>query len=104
MAEAENNYYRILDLPRDATVEEVKAAHRALVRELHPDRTPDDPDAEQRFMRVQQAYEVLSDPEARERYDKGQIDSDDDNYNIEEEVENADLDTIMSAVFGKRRS
>jgi len=63
--------YAVLGVSKDATAEELKKAHRKLVREYHPDRNPDDPSAEERFKEVQEAYDVLSDPEKRQAYDAG---------------------------------
>lgn len=62
--------YEVLDVPRDATAEDIKKSYRRLARESHPDANPDDPDAEARFKEVAAAYEVLSDPVKRERYDR----------------------------------
>ena len=62
------DYYVELNLSPSATLQEIKAAYRALARRFHPD-TSADPDAEERFYLVQQAYEVLSDPEKRQAYD-----------------------------------
>lgn len=69
MAE-QRDYYEVLDLPRDASDADVKKAYRRLARELHPDANPGDPSAEERFREAAIAYEVLSDPEKRARYDR----------------------------------
>jgi len=62
--------YKLLGLSRNASEEEIRKAHRKLVREYHPDTNPEDPQAEQRFKEIQQAYEVLSNPQKRREYDK----------------------------------
>ena len=61
-------YYEILGVAPDATPDEIRAAYRRLAKQYHPD-VNSDPDAGERFIAVQQAYETLSDPEARARYD-----------------------------------
>ena len=66
------DYYEILGVARDADQETIKKAFRKLARETHPDANPDDPSAEPRFREIAEAYEVLSDPTKRARYDRGE--------------------------------
>jgi molecular chaperone DnaJ len=65
-----NDYYAVLGVRRDADADEIKKAYRRLARELHPDVNPD-PETQERFKEITQAYEVLSDTEKRYRYDRG---------------------------------
>ena len=62
--------YKLLGVPRDATHDDIRKAHRELVRRYHPDANPGDYSNEEHFKEVQRAYEVLSDPEKRREYDK----------------------------------
>lgn len=67
--------YRVLNVPRDADGAAIKAAYRALAKSLHPDRNPGDARAERRFKEVTQAYQILSDPKQRAKFDRGEIDA-----------------------------
>lgn len=65
-----DDFYKLLGLSSAASQDDIQKAHRKLVRQEHPDANPEDPHAEKRFKQIQQAYEVLSDPEKRREYDK----------------------------------
>lgn len=62
--------YEVLGVARTATADEIKSAYRRLARRYHPDVNPDDPSAEEKFKEATNAYEVLSDPEKRARFDQ----------------------------------
>jgi molecular chaperone DnaJ len=63
--------YKILGVDKKASADEIKKAHRKLVRQYHPDRNPGDEKAEARFKEIQAAYDVLGDAEKRKQYDRG---------------------------------
>jgi curved DNA-binding protein len=65
-----HDYYKILGVPRDASAADIKNAYRKLAMQFHPDRNPGDKKAEERFKEINEAYQVLSDPKKRERYDQ----------------------------------
>ena len=65
------DFYKVLGVEKKATQEEIKKAYRNLARQWHPDRNPDDARAEERFKEISEAYDILSDPEKRKKYDRG---------------------------------
>ena len=64
------DYYKILGLERNASEDEVRKAYRKLAMQYHPDRNPNDKQAEERFKEINEAYQVLNDPKKRAHYDK----------------------------------
>jgi curved DNA-binding protein len=64
------DYYKILGIDKTATLKDVKSAYRKLARKYHPDLHPDDKDAKKNFQLINEANEVLSDPEKRKKYDQ----------------------------------
>lgn len=90
------NYYEILGVERSATTEEIKKAFRRVARETHPDANPDDAGAETRFKLAAEAYEVLSNPERRQRYDRG------DTIDLSDLFRGVGgIDDLLRSVFGE---
>jgi molecular chaperone DnaJ len=89
------NYYELLGVGRDATSEEIKKAFRRIARATHPDANPGDPTADASFRQAAEAYEVLSDPDRRRRYDRG------DTIDLSDLFAGwGGLDDLLRSVFG----
>ncbi len=70
MSDKKRDYYEVLGVAKDATADQIKSAYRKLAMKYHPDRNPNDPTAKEKFTEISEAYEVLSNPEKRQRYDR----------------------------------
>ena len=70
MAENKRDYYEVLGLQKGASEEEIKKAYKKLARKYHPDMNPGDKTAEEKFKEINEANEVLSDPQKKARYDQ----------------------------------
>ena len=80
MAQEKRDYYEVLGVSKTATDEEIKKAYRKLALKYHPDYNPGDKTAEEKFKEINEAHEVLSDPEKRKRYDQFGFAGVDPNY------------------------
>ncbi len=67
---AKRDYYEILGVSREASQDEIKSAYRKMAMKYHPDKNPDNKEAEEKFKEAAEAYEVLGHPEKRQRYDR----------------------------------
>src|SRR3954468_5194083 len=70
---AQRDPYSVLGAERKASADAIKKASRKLARQYPPDRSPDDPKAEERFKEIQSAYDIVGDPDKRKQYDRGGI-------------------------------
>lgn len=102
MAE-KRDYYEVLGLSKGATPEEIKKAYRKLAMKYHPDYNPGDKTAEEKFKEINEANEILSDPEKRQRYDQYGFAGVDPNYGAGQGGYGAggvDLNDIFGDLFG----
>lgn len=103
---SKKDYYEILGVNREADEKEIKKAYRQKARKLHPDVNKDDPNAEENFKELSEAYEILSDPDKRARYDRyGHAGINDNDFNFEDFARGGfggfeDLSDIFDMFFG----
>jgi DnaJ-class molecular chaperone len=71
----DNDPYSVLGVAKNASQEEIRKAYRTLAKKLHPDLNPGNKECEEKFKQASAAYDVIGDPEKRQRYDKGEIDA-----------------------------
>lgn len=103
--------YSLLGLTREATAEEIKRTYRRLAKRLHPDLNPGNRAVEQQFKELSAAYELLSDPAQRARFDRGEIDGDGNERRRgfrtagrrTAEPESFSFDGLFSEIFGRGR-
>jgi len=89
------DYYKILGLEKTASSEEIKKAYRKLALKYHPDKNPDNKEAEEQFKKISEAYAVLSDAEKRKQYDSFGSDTFSQRYTQEDIFRNFDINQIL---------
>jgi molecular chaperone DnaJ len=94
------DYYEVLGLQKGADEKEIKKAYRRVAMKYHPDRNPDDPDAEEKFKEASEAYEVLSDAEKRQAYDQFGHDGINAQFGGAGAADFSNFGDIFSDVFG----
>ncbi|MHC4299893.1 MAG: molecular chaperone DnaJ [Planctomycetota bacterium] len=106
---AKRDYYEVLGVGRDASAEDIKRVYRRQAMKYHPDKNPDDKEAEAKFKECAEAYEVLSDPNKRQRYDQYGHDGlrgagmhDFSHMDVEDIFSMFGFDDIFGSMFGGR--
>ena len=104
----DKDYYKVLDVDKKATTDEIKKAYRKMALKFHPDKNPGNKEAEDKFKSVAEAYEVLSDPDKRAEYDqfgtakrKQGFDPRNVYSNFQQAYGFSDVNEIMSRFFGR---
>jgi DnaJ-class molecular chaperone len=91
------DYYSILEIPKSASAEEIKKAYRKMAMKHHPDRNGGD---DTQFKKIQEAYEILSDPNKKQQYDNPYTNQQQFGFNMN----HSDFDSIFSQIFGMRNN
>jgi molecular chaperone DnaJ len=97
---AKEDYYELLGVPRNASDSDIKKSFRRLAMKYHPDRNTENPDAEEKFKKIKEAYEILSDPKKRSAYDQFGHAGVDPSMGGGGGFHSADFSDIFSDVFG----
>ncbi|NJD05503.1 MAG: molecular chaperone DnaJ, partial [Methylococcaceae bacterium] len=97
---AKEDYYELLGVPRNASDSDIKKSFRRLAMKYHPDRNTGNPDAEEKFKKIKEAYEILADPKKRSAYDQFGHAGVDPSMGGGGHGFNADFSDIFSDVFG----
>ena len=92
---AKRDYYEVLDVPKNSSADDIKKSYRKKALEFHPDRNPNDKSAEEKFKEAAEAYDVLSDPDKRARYDRLGHAGVDGNYGAGGGFQGMDMDEIL---------
>ena len=95
------NYYQILGLKNTATFEEIKKVYRELAQKFHPDKNPNNKDAEERFKAIAEANEILSNPTKRAAYDQQLLDEKLRQEQIRQQNERAARSRVFEKAFGQ---
>lgn len=102
-----NNYYDILGVSQNATADDIKHAYKKLAKQYHPDRNPDNKEAEEKFKQINEAYEVLGDENKRKQYDMFGSTGGDGYDEFDESMMGnvfSHLENMFSSMFGKGRT
>lgn len=100
---AKRDYYEVLGVGREAGAEEIKRAYRNVAKQFHPDKNPGNKEAEERFKEACEAYEVLSDPDKKARYDRyghEGVRFGGNGFSYENFTHAGDFEDIFSSLFG----
>jgi curved DNA-binding protein len=90
-----DDYYKILRVDKKASLDDIKKAYRKLALQYHPDKNPDNKEAEEKFKKINEAYAVLSDPEKRQQYDNFGSDAFSRRFSQEDIFRNFDFNDIL---------